>query len=158
MKNICKITSHGVILFQMILWQKPTHFIKNSTTLHSSDPPPPPPYPPPPPPSAPLFKGEGGGVNFDYLPWRGGIWKIKKGGGDMVQGQVFLKGGTVTFPIWFFQDLSFLPLEITLPLAKFCYAYLKKKNFFFCHHNFMQKDHSKLSKMNMKMKMPHKLR
>ena len=35
----------------------------------------------------------------------------------MVQGEVFLKGGA-TFPIYFFQDLSFLHLEITLPFAK----------------------------------------
>ena len=30
----------------------------------------------------------------------------------MVQGQVFLKGGAGTFPIQFFQGLSFLRLEI----------------------------------------------
>ena len=36
----------------------------------------------------------------------------------MVQGQVFLKGGTGTFPISFFQSLSFSHLEITLPFAK----------------------------------------
>ena len=48
----------------------------------------------------PLFL-KGGGVNFDYLPQRGEIWKIKKGGGSMVQGQVFLKGreGAGTFLI-----------------------------------------------------------
>ena len=44
-----------------------------------------------------LFKG--GEVNFKYFPWRGGIWKIKKGGVSMVQGQVFLKGESGTFPI-----------------------------------------------------------
>ena len=48
----------------------------------------------------PLFK-KSGGVNFDYLPRRGVFWKIKKGGGSMVPGQVFLKGGggAGTFPI-----------------------------------------------------------
>ena len=30
-------------------------------------------------------------VNFDYLPWRGESEKLKKAGGSMVQGQVFLK-------------------------------------------------------------------
>ena len=44
----------------------------------------------------PLFfkGGEGEGwVNFDYLPQRGGIWKITNGGGSMVQGQVSWKEG-----------------------------------------------------------------
>ena len=31
----------------------------------------------------------------------------------MVQGQIFLKGAAVIFPISFFQGLSFLHLEIT---------------------------------------------
>ena len=45
----------------------------------------------------------------------------------MAQGQVFLKGGTGTFPIYFFQGLSFLHLEITFPFAKLCYAFEEKK-------------------------------
>ena len=46
----------------------------------------------------------------------------------MVQGQVFLKGmvDAGTFPIQFFQGLSFLHLEITLPFAKLCYAFEEK--------------------------------
>ena len=44
----------------------------------------------------------------------------------MVQGQVSLKGGADTFPISFFQGLSFLHLIITLPFAKLCYAFEKK--------------------------------
>ena len=37
---------------------------------------------------------------FDYLPRRGESEKLKKGGGSMVQRQVFLKGGAIgTFPI-----------------------------------------------------------
>ena len=49
----------------------------------------------------------------------------------MVQEQVFLKTGegADTFPISFFQGLSSLHLEITLPFAKLCYAF-EKKNFF----------------------------
>ena len=56
----------------------------------------------------------------------GGESEKLKGGGSMVQGQVFLKGGTHTFPISFFQVLSFLHLEITLPFAKLCYAFEEK--------------------------------
>ena len=48
----------------------------------------------------------------------------------MVPGQVFLKGGkgwrADTFPIYFFQGLSFLHLEITLPFARLCYAFEEK--------------------------------
>ena len=39
------------------------------------------------------------------------------------------KGGADTFPISFFQGLLFLYLEITLPFAKLCYAFEKKKFF-----------------------------
>ena len=53
-------------------------------------------------------------------------------------------GGAGTFLILFFQGLSFLPLEITFPFAKLCYAFEEKKRFF-CHHSFMEKVHSKLS-------------
>ena len=49
-------------------------------------------------------------------------------GVSMVQEQVFLKGGADTFPISFFQGLTFLHLEITLPL---CYAFEEQ-----CHENF----------------------
>ena len=82
-------------------------------------------------------------VNFDYLPQRGGIWKIKKRGRKYGAGAGLKRGGD-TFPISFFQGLSFLHLEITLPFAKLCYAFEEK--LFFCHHNFMKKGHSKLSK------------
>ena len=47
-----------------------------------------------------LFKGAE--VNFNYLPWRTGggggrSEKLTKGGGSMVQGQKFLKGGGQQF-------------------------------------------------------------
>ena len=48
----------------------------------------------------------------------------------MVQGQVFLQGGADTFPIHFFQGLSFFHLETTLPFAKLYYVFEKNKNFF----------------------------
>ena len=46
----------------------------------------------------------------------------------MVQGQVFLSSGAGTFPITFFQGLSFLHSEITLSLQN--YIMHLKKNFF----------------------------
>ena len=58
---------------------------KENIYLNSLDPPP------------PLFKGVG--VNFNYLPWREGSEKLKTGGGSMIQGQIFLKWRTDTFPI-----------------------------------------------------------
>ena len=72
-----------------------------------------------------IFK-RGQEVNFNYLLQRGESEKLKKKGGSMVQGQVFLKRGAGTFPISFFQGLSFLHLEITLPFAKLCYAFKEK--------------------------------
>ena len=47
----------------------------------------------------------------------------------MVQGQVFLKREAGTFPIKFFQGLSLLHSEITLPFPKLCHAF-EEKNFF----------------------------
>ena len=45
----------------------------------------------------------------------------------MVLGQVLLKGGgDDIFSIQFFQSLSFLHLEITLPFSKLCYAFEEK--------------------------------
>ena len=47
--------------------------------------------------------------------------------GSMVH--IFLKGGrevVATFPISFFQGLSFLHLEIAFPLAKLCSAFERK--------------------------------
>ena len=73
----------------------------------------------------------------------------------MVQGQVFLKGGAGTFPIYFFQGLSFLHLEITLPFVKLCYAFEEKILFsatiFLCEKVI-------LSCLKMNLKISHKLR
>ena len=55
----------------------------------------------------------------------------------MVPGQVFLKEGT--FPIEFFQDLSFLHLEITLPFANLCYYAFEEKSVFFLELQFYEK-------------------
>ena len=51
----------------------------------------------------------------------------------MVPGQVFLKGWTDTFPVYF-------------TLCKIVLRILRKKIFFFFPHNFKKKGHSKLSK------------
>ena len=58
----------------------------------------------------------------------------------MVQGQAYLKkeGGACTFPISFFQVLSFLHLEIVLLFAKLCYAFEEKLSFFY-RDNFIKK-------------------
>ena len=66
--------------------------------IHSSDPP-------------PFLRP----VNFNYLPQRGESEKLKKGGGSI-------------FPISYLicQGLSFLHLEITLPFAKLCYAFVER--------------------------------
>ena len=55
--------------------------------------------------------------------------KLKKMGGSLVQGKVFLKVGAGTFPIQFFQGLSFLHSKITLPFVKLCYAFEEKMFF-----------------------------
>ena len=47
-------------------------------------------------------------------------WKYGAGAG------LLKRWGPVTFPIYFFQDLSFLHLEIALPFAKLCYAFEEK--------------------------------
>ena len=61
-------------------------------------------------------------------------------------GQVFLRGrrGTDTFPIQFFQDFSFLRLEINLPFAKLYDAF--EENSFFQPSKCCEEGHSKLSK------------
>ena len=46
-----------------------------------------------------------------------------------MQGHVFLKGGTGTFPVEYFQGLSFLHLETILLFPKLCYT-LEEKLFF----------------------------
>ena len=76
----------------------------------------------------------------------------------MVQGQVLLRGGGgggLTLPIWFFQGLSFLQLEITLPFAKMCYAFEEK--LFFSVTIILWKKVI-LSCLKMNLKMFHKLR
>ena len=85
-------------------------------SLHSSD---------------PLFL-KGGEEILITSPDKGGgeeSEKLKKMGGSMVQGKVFLKVGAGTFPIQFFQGLSFLNLEITLSSAKLCFAFEGKLYF-----------------------------
>ena len=51
-------------------------------------------------------------------------WKYGAGAG------VFKSRVAGTFPIYFFQGISFLHLEITLPFAKLCYAFEEETIFF----------------------------
>ena len=91
-----------------------------------------------------------GEVNLKYLPQRrGGSQKLKKGGESMVQEQVFLKGVEGGGGGWYFSYLIFSRFIIFIfgnyfTFAKLCYAF--EENFFFCHQNFIKKNHSKLSK------------
>ena len=73
----------------------------------------------------------------------------------MVQGQVFLKrGGAGFFPSYFFQGLSFLHLEITLPFTNLCHAF-EEKVFFSATIILWQK--FILSCLKMNLKVSHKL-
>ena len=108
--------------------------------------------------TTPLFKGEGGGVNFDYLPWRGGIWKIKKGGGDMVQGQVFLKRGDWHFSYFVFSRFIIFAFRNYFTLSKILLCIFEEKNFFSAIIILWRKIILSYLKMNLKIKMPHKLR
>ena len=56
-----------------------------------------------------------------------GICLLRVGSGVAGAGCVVCFGFSDTFPISFFQGLSFLHLEITLPFAKLCYAFEEKK-------------------------------
>ena len=98
--------------------------------------------------------GEGG--ESEKLKNRG--WKygagaglLKKGGGGWhFSYLVFSRFIIFTFGklrIRNFRNLKFKieHLDITLLFAKLCYAF-EEKFFFFCHHNFMKKGSSKLSK------------
>ena len=70
--------------------------------------------------------------------------KLKKGGGSMVQGQVFLKGGY----FWHFSYLIFSRFIIftfrNYPFQN-CVMHLKK-NYFIFHHNFIKESNCKLSR------------
>ena len=80
-------------------------------------------------------------------PWVGwgGIWKIKKRGGSMVQGQVFLKGRCWHFSYLFFSRFIIFTFRNYFTLCKI-ELYIWRKIIFFCYHNFMKKGPSKLSK------------
>ena len=66
-----------------------------------------------------LFK-----VNFNYLHWRRDSEKLRKGWKCGARAGLLKSGGRAgTFPIYFFEGLPFLHLEITLLFAKLCYAF-----------------------------------
>ena len=110
-------------------------------TIHSWDAPLPPPAPP-------LFKGAE--INFDYPPphppGREGIWKIKNRGWKYGAGAGLLKRRG-----WHFSNLNFSRFIIFtfrnyLSLDKIVFLSREKFFIFVCHHGFMKKGYSKLSK------------
>ena len=62
----------------------------------------------------------------------------------MVQELVLEKGALTLFQFNFFKVYDFYIQNLLYPLQN-CVSHLKK-TIFFCHHNFMKKGHSKLSK------------
>ena len=62
----------------------------------------------------------------------------------MVQGQVFLKGGGLHFSYLIFSRFITFTFRNYFTLYKILMHL--KKNYFFCHHNFKEKGHSKLTK------------
>ena len=84
-------------------------------------------------------------LKFRLPPPEGGIWKIKKGGGSMVQGQVLLKWGDWHFSYLIFSRFIIFTFRNYFTLCKIVLC-IWRKTIFFCHHNFLKKDHSKLSK------------
>ena len=90
-----------------------------------------------------------GGVKFWLPPPDGGKYELKKGGGTIVERQAFLKGGWGEWG-WYFSNLIFSRFIIFtfrnyFSLCKIVLC-IWRKIIFFCHHNFMKKGHSKLSK------------
>ena len=100
------------------------------------------------PPSPPLFKGAE--INFDYPPphppGREGIWKNKNRGWKYGAGAGLLKRRG-----WHFSNLNFSRFIIFtfrnyLSLDKIVFLSREKFFIFVCHHGFMKKGYSKLSK------------
>ena len=63
----------------------------------------------------------------------------------MVQGQVLLKGGGRHFSYLIFSRFIFFTFRNNFTIGKIVLC-IWRKTIFFCHHNFMKKGHSKLSK------------
>ena len=118
-------------------WIQRWHIVNS---YHSSDP--------------PLFKG--GEVNFKYLCRRGGIWKIKKREWKYGAGASLLKRGSWHFSYLIFSRFIIFAIRNYFTLCKIV-LYIWRRMIFFCHHNFMKKGHSKLSK-NEPEDIPYKLR
>ena len=63
----------------------------------------------------------------------------------MMQGQVFLKGGGWHFSYLIFSRFTIFTFRNYFTLGKIVLC-IWRTIIFFCHHSFMKKDHSKLSK------------
>ena len=72
-----------------------------------------------------------GGVNFNYLLRRGESEKLKKGGGSMAQGQVFLGGGLALLLFYFFKVYHFYILKLFYSLEN-SVIHLKKNYVCIC--------------------------
>ena len=87
-----------------------------------------------------------GGSKFQLPPPQGlDSEKLKKGGIAIVYGQVFLKGGGWHFSYLILPRFIIFKFRNYFTLCKIVLSIWRKINFF-CHHNFMKKDHSKFSK------------
>ena len=75
---------------------------------------------------------------FQYL---GDVTGESGGGAGLLKGG----GGSWHFSYLIFSIFIIFKFRITLPFAKLCHAF-EEKVFFFRHHNFKKKGHSKLSK------------
>ena len=100
--------------------------------LRSLDPPPP-----------PFFKG--GKANSDYRPRKGGNLRILKRGWKYGAGAGLLKRGDRRFSYLIFSRFIIFTYGNYFTLCKIVLC-IWRKIIFFCHHNFMRKGHSKLSK------------
>ena len=80
---------------------------------------------------------------YSLPPPEGGSEKLRKGGGSMVQGLVLLKKGWGGLTLFLFNFFIFKFINYFTPCKT---ALCTRRKFFSCHHNFMKKGHSKLSK------------
>ena len=131
--KVCKcIFGRAQITFQYISFHIPnTYFnIKHfclSWSYHSSDPP------------LPFFK-----TNLHYLPW-----KIKKKGWKYGAGAGLLKREGWHFSYLIFSRFAIFAFRNYFTRCKIVLCIWR--NILFCHHNFMKKGHSKLSKKTLKI-------
>ena len=93
----------------------------------------------------PFFKGESGSKFWlPPLEGRAGIWKILKSGWKYGAGAGLLKRGDWHFSYLIFSRFIIFTFRNYFTLCKIVLCIWR--NIFFCHHNFLKKGRSKLSK------------